>query len=449
MRLQIAVAMAICLVATGASADFLGYPRSSGNPEAEAPLVSATDADVLPDAYIVVLKKDIPDHRHDDHHLWVRSFVPDYADHHMHHEHANASVLWNGLPDSHIRHVYSKGFKGYSGKFEPHVIDQIRRSEEVDYIERDQMVYINSIQRNAPWGLSRISHHAIGFGTFNKYPYEDRGGEGVTAYVVDTGINIDHVDFEGRATWGKTIPMGDQDVDGNGHGTHCSGTVGGKRYGVAKKVKLVAVKVLRTNGSGTMSDVIKGVEYVTEHHTEQVAQAAAKGEKHKGSVANMSLGGGRSRTLDMAVNGAVEAGVHFAVAAGNDNRDACDYSPAAAELALTVGASTITDERAYFSNYGKCVDIFGPGKDITSTWIGSKVATNTISGTSMASPHLAGLLAYKLSLYSDSDKLPTPKELKDKLIKGCTKDVLEKVPSDTPNCLAFSDPPEAFWANKN
>ena len=257
------------------------------------------------------------------------------------------------------------------------------RFPQVDFIERDSEVHtLNSTtEKNAPWGLARISHRdSLSFSTFNKYLYTDDAGEGVDAYVIDTGTNIDHVDFEGRAHWGKTIPAGDEDVDGNGHGTHCSGTVAGAKFGVAKKANVYAVKVLRSNGSGSMSDVVKGVEWAANAHIEAVA-AAKKGKKKgfKGSVANMSLGGGKSRTLDLSVNAAVDAGIHFAVAAGNDNADSCNYSPAGAEKAVTVGASTLADERAYFSNYGSCNDIFAPGLDIVSTWIGSKYATNTIS----------------------------------------------------------------------
>ena len=204
-------------------------------------------------------------------------------------------------------------------------------------------------------------------GTFNRYAYDAEGGEGVDVYVVDTGINIAHVEFQGRAYWGKTIPQNDLDIDGNGHGTHCAGTIASRAYGVAKKANVIAVKVLGTNGSGSMSDVIAGVDYVSKEAKAKAEQAKAEFARtgktsHKGSVANMSLGGGKSRALDLAVNNAVKNGVHFAVAAGNDNKNACDYSPAGAELAVTVGASTLTDERAYFSNHGKCVDVFAPGK---------------------------------------------------------------------------------------
>lgn len=300
-------------------------------------------------------------------------------------------------------------------------------------------------EKQAPWGLARISHRdRLNFGTFNKYLYASGAGEGVDAYVIDTGTNIDHVDFEGRAKWGKTIPSGDEDEDGNGHGTHCSGTVAGKKYGVAKKAHVYAVKVLRSNGSGSMSDVVKGVEFAALSHLDQV-KAAKDGKRKgfKGSVANMSLGGGKTQALDAAVNAAVDTGIHFAVAAGNDNADACNYSPAAASKPVTVGASALDDSRAYFSNYGKCTDIFAPGLSILSTWIGSKHAVNTISGTSMASPHICGLLAYYLSLQPAGDSeyavaKITPKQLKETLIEVSTSNALEDMPSGTPNKLAWN-----------
>ncbi|KIM25047.1 hypothetical protein M408DRAFT_329847 [Serendipita vermifera MAFF 305830] len=318
--------------------------------------------------------------------------------------------------DGGLKHVYDgPKTKGYSGAFSEMTVERIRAQPEVDYIEQDQTVwaYGLEVQNNAPWGLARISHREkLGFQTFRKYQYDPSGGEGVDAYVIDTGININHVEFEGRARWGKTMPANDVDEDGNGHGTHCAGTMASGKYGVAKKANLIAVKVLGSNGSGSMSDVVGGVVWASDQASKAAAKAraeyAATGyTTHKGSVANMSLGGGKSKALDAAVNAAVEHGMHFAVAAGNDNKDACNYSPAAAEKAVTVGASTIGDERAYFSNYGTCVDVFAPGLNILSTWTGSKTATNTISGTSMASPHTAGLLAYYLSLYPSKSFDPT------------------------------------------
>ncbi|KAI9239514.1 MAG: peptidase S8/S53 domain-containing protein [Podila humilis] len=215
------------------------------------------------------------------------------------------------------------------------------------------------------------------------------------------------------------------------------------------KVDIVAVKVLRSNGSGSMADVVAGVDFAVTSHLEQKAQ---KGKKYKGSVANMSLGGGKSRPLDSAVANAIASGLHFAVAAGNDNRDACDYSPAGVETAITVGASSLDDSRAYFSNHGPCVDIFGPGKDILSTWIGSDSASRTISGTSMASPHVAGLVAYYLSILPENASAfhtgpLTPQEMKDYLIARATRDVLTDVDSKTPNLLIYNDiVPDQFFA---
>jgi len=314
-------------------------------------------------------------------------------------------LLVDGKEESTVRHIYDGHIKGYAGKFSDQLVARIREMPEVDYIEHDQIVKTQEVQNSAPWGLARNSHRPkLGFSTFTKYVYDPNGGEGVDVYVVDTGINVDHEEFQGRAVWGKTIPLNDVDEDGNGHGTHCAGTIASRAYGVAKAANVIAVKVLGSNGSGSMADVVAGVVWAAESAVAKAKAAAAEfaatgKTSHKGSVANMSLGGGKSRALDDAVNRAVNAGLHFAVAAGNDNRDACDYSPAAAEKAVTVGASTLGDERAYFSNHGPCVDVFAPGLNIKSTWTGSKHAVNTISGTSMASPHTAGLLAYLLSIY--------------------------------------------------
>uniref|UniRef100_A0A1D1XW70 Subtilisin-like protease CPC735_031240 n=1 Tax=Anthurium amnicola TaxID=1678845 RepID=A0A1D1XW70_9ARAE len=430
--------VALFISSATAAPYYNSYDSYSEN-ENIAPLVSSESAQVIPDSYIIVFKKHVEETKVKYHHSCVHDYVSE----------EKRSLSKRGLLSdflSGIKHTFDfKNFQGYTGRFSKEVLDKIRRSDEVAYVEKDQVVYATELQNNAPWGLARISHRdGLTFGTYNKYLYDNDGGEGVTVYIIDTGINIKHKDFGGRAIWGITVPTGDEDVDGNGHGTHVAGTVAGTRYGVSKKSKVVAIKVLRSNGSGTMSDVIKGVEYAAKFHLAEQDKARKEGKPFKGSSANMSLGGGRSRTLDEAVNGAVNVGLNFAVAAGNDNRDACDYSPAAAENAITVGASTFDDERAWFSNYGKCVDVFGPGKDILSAWIGSTTATNIISGTSMASPHVAGLVAYLLSLEPDSSSeffstSLTPKELKDKIIKLATPNKLTKIPRDTPNLLIYND----------
>ncbi|KAF9891213.1 serine protease [Aspergillus nanangensis] len=412
-----------------------------------APVLSSTNAKEIPDSYIIVFKKHIDTDSATAHQTWVQ----DIHESQTSRTELKKRSLW-GLGDEAylgLKNTFNiaGSLMGYSGHFHEDVIEQVRRHPDVEYIEKDSEVHTmeEAVEKNAPWGLARISHRdTLSFGTFNKYLYASEGGEGVDAYTIDTGINVGHADFEGRAIWGKTIPQGDEDADGNGHGTHCSGTMAGKKYGVAKKANLYAVKVLRSSGSGTMSDVVAGVEWAVTSHLKKAQDAKdGKVKGFKGSVANMSLGGGKSKTLEDAVNAGVEAGVHFAVAAGNDNADACDYSPAAAENAVTVGASTLADERAYFSNYGKCTDIFAPGLNILSTWIGSKHAVNTISGTSMASPHIAGLLAYFVSMQPSQesafavDEL-TPAKLKKNIISIATKNVLTDIPSDTPNILAWN-----------
>merc|ERR1711981_12569 len=401
---------------------------------------------------IVVFKKHVTEKHAADHHSWVQDIHLNTQDAKTELRKRSQTPMVDDIFGG-LKHTYNiaGSLLGYSGHFDEDVLEQIRRHPDVEYVEKDQEMHTLShhdpeTEKNAPWGLARISHRdALSFGTFNKYLYSEDGGEGVDVYVIDTGTNVDHVDFEGRASWGKTIPQGDADEDGNGHGTHCSGTVAGKKYGVAKKAHVKAVKVLRSNGSGSMSDVVKGVEYAAEAHQEQVALAKeGKGRKgFKGSAANMSLGGGKSPILDQAVNAAVDAGIHFAVAAGNDNADSCNYSPAAAKNAVTVGASTLADERAYFSNYGTCNDIFAPGLNIQSSWIGSKYAVNPISGTSMASPHIAGLLAYLLSLQPSKDSSYavadiTPKKLKANLISIATEGALTDVPAGTANILAWN-----------
>ncbi|EFW99369.1 subtilisin-like serine protease [Grosmannia clavigera kw1407] len=431
-----------------------------------APILSSTGAVDIPGAYIIKFKNNVNGKKAADHHTWVQSIHSDWVKSFPEgDEERNLELRKRGvLPvaDSLFRglkHTYNIGdeFLGYAGHFDDSIIELVRRHPDVEYIHRDTVVHTMKYEevgtekcspeteKGAPWGLARLSHRkSLNFGTFNKYLFTEEGGEGVDAYVIDTGTSIKHIDFEGRAHWGKTIPSGDEDADGNGHGTHCSGTIAGKKYGVAKKAKVYAVKVLRSNGSGTMSDVIAGVEFAAKRHLDQVA-LAKKGKRKgfKGSVANMSLGGGKTTPLDAAVNAAVSAGLHFAVAAGNDNADACNYSPAAADKALTVGASAIDDSRAYFSNWGKCTDVFAPGLNIQSTWIGSETAINTISGTSMASPHIAGLLAYYLSLQpaaeSEYSVAPiSPEKLKSNLLAVATTGALTDLPANTPNLLAWN-----------
>ncbi|KAI9292282.1 subtilisin-like protease [Neoconidiobolus thromboides FSU 785] len=318
-----------------------------------------------------------------------------------------------------LKYIYNHdNFKGYCGQFSPTTIKSIRGMREVELIEEDRTMSIDLLrQLNAPWGLSRLSQRIK---KSNDYVFDNNGGSNVNVYVIDTGININHPEFEGRAKWGKTFSDSD-DIDDNGHGTHVAGTVGSRLYGVAKKATLVAVKVLNAEGSGAYSDIIAGIQW-----------AAKDAKKNKNtSVANMSLGGEYSESINRAVEAAVKSGLAFAVAAGNDNNNACDYSPASSEYVLSVGASNNQDLKASFSNWGKCVSLFAPGENILSTWNNGK--TNTISGTSMASPHVAGLMAYFLSI-ENSD----PFQLYDKITQATTKGQLKGLNLNTNNLLAYN-----------
>ena len=273
--------------------------------------------------------------------------------------------------------------RGYAVRGGPNLIVDLRADPAVQYVEQVQEYTTQTTQQNATWGLDRIDQ--VNLPLSGTYSYTTTGA-GVTAYIIDTGILTSHNEFSGgRATWGATT-VGGPNADCHGHGTHVAGTVGGNTYGVAKGVALVAVKVLNCAGSGSTTSVVGGVDWVKLHH-----QSGAD------AVANMSLGGGASSAIDGAVASAIADGVVFVVAAGNSNADACSYSPARVGAAITVGATTSTDARASYSNFGTCLDIFAPGSGITSAWKGSNTATKTISGTSMATPHVAGAVARVLS----------------------------------------------------
>jgi len=267
------------------------------------------------------------------------------------------------------------------------------------------------LQNNAPWGLDRIDKTSAD-DMDDSFGYRSEGGSGVNSYVIDTGILIGHTDFGTRATWGINYAGDGQNTDCNGHGTHVAGTVGGTKFGVAKKTNLIAVKVLTCAGSGSNTGVINGINWVASDYK----------AKKKPSVANMSLGGTFSSATNNAVNAAVTAGVVMVVAAGNDKSDACNYSPASATSAISVGATytdasgmSQQDERASFSNFGTCVTLLAPGQMIDSAWHTSPTATKTISGTSMASPHVAGVAALYMSI---TNPTPSPAEVKSFLVKN-------------------------------
>ncbi len=317
--------------------------------------------------------------------------------------------------------VYTQALQGYSALVPAATLDAVRNDPRVAYVERDQPVHALTTQIGATWGIDRTDQRALPLS--GTYTYTVTGA-GVSAYVIDTGIRKTHTEFGGRAVHGfDAVTMGLSSDDCNGHGTHVSGTIGGATYGIAKGVRLVAVRVLNCAGIGLNSGVIAGVDWVTGDH---VAGAPA--------VANMSLGGGQSAALDQAVRNSIADGVVYSVAAGNDNADACGGSPADVAEAITVGATDSADARASFSDFGSCVDWFAPGVNITSAWWLTDTSTNTISGTSMATPHVTGVAA----LYLQGNPTATAQQVRDALFNLTTKNIVTNSQSAN-NHLLFTN----------
>ncbi|KAF9421484.1 hypothetical protein BGZ76_003978 [Entomortierella beljakovae] len=369
-----------------------------------APLVKSTAGKPIPDSYIVVLKDTAE----------VDAFLPKFN---------NIANRHNSRGRKPKINRQFKQFKSFAATVNAAALKEILASDDVAFVEQDQIVTISTLQQSSPpWGLRRVSQRQNN--PSSPYYYQDQAGQGVTAYVIDTGINTAHVEFGGRAIMGANFIYGSPNTDQNGHGTHVAGTIGGAKYGVAKKVNLVGVKVLDAQGSGSYSGIIAGMDWVAQR---------GRGSK---SVVNMSLGGGKSQAVDQALTNLFNAGIPSIVAAGNDaNADACNGSPSGAQGSFTVAASDINDRMATFSSYGQCVDLFGPGVNILSAWIGSTTATNTISGTSMATPHVAGVAALLLS--SDSS-LTTAQSVYTRLHQTATYNVITGNLRGSPNRLVFN-----------
>ena len=391
-------------------------PSQSSTPEPHvgvlASLIIPAGMDVVPDAYIVVFKPGIN----------VALAVSNQR----------ARIQQLG---GQITFTYTAALQGYAAVLPGKALQEARANPLVDYVIADGVVTINddlevgpaaiTTQNNATWGLDRIDQRKLPLNT--KYKYNTTAPT-VHVYVIDTGIKANHNEFGGRANKVfDAVGDGRNGNDCNGHGTHVAGTIGGTTYGVAKKVKLHAVRVLDCAGSGLFSQVIAGVDWVTLNHLSP-------------AVANMSLIGAGNLALDTAIQNSIASGVVYVVAAGNSNADACNFSPPRVTQAITVGATEKSDARAYYSNAGSCLDLFAPGGDgttaggIKSAWIGSKTATNTISGTSMASPHVAGVAA----LYLAHNPTATPAQVATAIINGATTGKVTGKGAGSPNRLLFS-----------
>lgn len=314
-----------------------------------------------------------------------------------------------GKSNGTLKHAYKAALKGFAAELSDDAVTALREDSRVSYVEQDQVYTINTTQSGATWGIDRIDQRNRPLS--GTYTYT-RTGSGVRVYIIDTGIYTSHTQFGGRAStvYGS--------ADCNGHGTHVAGTVGASTYGVAKAALLRGVRVLDCAGSGSTSGIIAGIDWVRVNHI-------------KPAVANMSLGGGYSSSLNTASTNLANAGVFLAVAAGNSNANACNYSPASASAVFTVASSTSSDAKSSFSNYGSCVEAYAPGSSITSTWLNG--GTNTISGTSMASPHVAGVAALYKHTYGDA----ASSTINSWIINNSTSGVITGNVTGTPNRLLY------------
>ncbi|WP_405851711.1 S8 family peptidase [Streptomyces sp. NBC_00090] len=389
LALTVSAATAAALLGTFAAVPAQAAP-------AEGVVLAAGSADAVPGSYIVTLKQGA-------------GFKAASA------KGRNLIAGYGGT----VRKTFGSALNGYTATLGEAEARRLAADPAVASVEQNQVYRADATQTNAPWGLDRIDQANLPLS--GTYTYPDTAGSGVTAYVIDTGVRISHSQLAGRAVNGYDAVDGDSVAqDGNGHGTHVATTIAGSTYGVAKAARIVAVRVLDNNGSGTTAGVIAGIDWVTSNHA---AGAPA--------VANLSLGGGASTALDNAVKNSIADGVTYAVAAGNSGVNAASTSPARVAAAITVGATSNTDAKAGWSNYGSVLDLFAPGVSITAGWHTSDTATNTISGTSMATPHVAGAAAVYLAGHASA----TPAQVATALVNGATPNKVTSPGSGSPNRL--------------
>lgn len=383
----VAVAAAIALVGTAGAAT--GTPAGGAIQEASAP-------DAVPGSYLV---------------MFDGARVPGTAVDSM----ARTMAADHG---GSVRRTWASAVRGFELRASARTARALARDPHVAYVEQNRTLHVLATQNNPPsFGLDRVDQRSL--------PLDGRftapgTASGVHAFIIDTGIRVTHRDLRGRATFAFNAINDGIDTDCNGHGTHVAGTVGGSTFGLAKGVQLVAVKVLGCDGAGDVASIVSGINFVTQHAV-------------KPAVANMSLGGGVSPSIDAAVNSSIASGVTYAIAAGNENRDACGTSPARVPAAITVGATDQADRRAVFSNFGTCLDLFAPGVNIASDFGDSDTGTRLLSGTSMATPHVTGAAALVLALHPTF----TPQQVRDSLVRDATANVVGNAGRGSPNTFLF------------
>ncbi|PVU92474.1 hypothetical protein BB561_003789 [Smittium simulii] len=391
----------------------------------QAPLIKAVQNDGINDHYIISLKKELIKNRKAlDKHI---SFVSTVA---------KISNLQQSTQFNKISQVYDSVFYGYSATLDYPTLNMLRYSKEIDFIEQDKAVELHGVQTESTWGLNRISQEDAVSEPYS-YIYNPNGGKDVNVYVIDTGVNINHDEFEGRASYGIAMPSGENNDDCIGHGTHVAGIIAGKVFGVAKKANIISVKVIKCDGTGMTSDFIGGINWAINDHVRRTNDDIRAGRVRTKSVGNISIGTTFSELLNRAVDVANYKGIFIINSAGNRNDNACYYSPSASALSIVVSSSELNDTRTSSSNFGFCCNLHAPGASIESASIGSNTATAVRSGTSVAAPFVTGIAAI---IQSNSGFYPySYADIKPIILENSTHSKVTN-PRGTSNLMAYTIP---------